>query len=34
MPAALKKRTEVSYKFKTYKDGKVVNVQGIDNNKF
>ena len=28
MPAALKKRTEVSYKFKTYKDGKVVNVQG------
>ena len=27
MPAALKRRTDVSYKFKTYKDGKVLNVQ-------
>lgn len=28
MPAALKRRTDVSYKLKTYKDGKVLNVQG------
>ncbi len=31
MPAALKKRTQVMYKLKTYKDGKVTNVKMIEN---